>query len=119
MSSHDKYDDNDDDIDYDDSDDNDDDEDEDVDDDGYTAAAAAADDDDDDVEFLLLHCYVQTLKTKIPNHESNLEYCSLRFHLIGHTMYEMNLSIDQKLELVTMYNITSSATGKFYWRGFI
>ena len=117
MSSHDKYDDNDDDIDYDDSDDNDDDEDEDVDDDGYTAAAAAAD--DDDVEFLLLHCYVQTLKTKIPNHESNLEYCSLRFHLIGHTMYEMNLSIDQKLELVTMYNITSSATGKFYWRGFI
>lgn len=112
MSSHDKYDDNDDDIDYDDSDDNDDDEDEDVDDDGYTAAAAAAD--DDDVEFLLLHCYVQTLKTKIPNHESNLEYCSLRFHLIGHTMYEMNLSIDQKLELVTMYNITSSATGKFY-----
>ena len=89
MSSHDKYD-NDDDIDYDDSDDNDDDEDDDVDDDAY-AAAAAADDDDDD-EIVLLYCYVQTSKTKIPNHENNLEYFSLRFHLIGHTMYDMKFS---------------------------
>ena len=90
MSSHDKYD-NDDDIDYDDSDDNDDDEDDDVDDDAY-AAAAAADDDDDDDEIVLLYCYVQTSKTKIPNHENNLEYFSLRFHLIGHTMYDMKFS---------------------------
>ena len=89
MSSHDKYD-NDDDIDYDDSDDNDDDEDDDVDDDAY--AAAAADDDDDDDEIVLLYCYVQTSKTKIPNHENNLEYFSLRFHLIGHTMYDMKFS---------------------------
>lgn len=89
MSSHDKYD-NDDDIDYDDSDDNDDDEDDDVDDDAYAAAAAAAADDDD--EIVLLYCYVQTSKTKIPNHENNLEYFSLRFHLIGHTMYDMKFS---------------------------
>ena len=47
------------------------------------AAAAAADDDDDEIVFL--YCYVQTSKTKIPNHENNLEYFSLRFHLIGHT----------------------------------
>lgn len=88
MSSHDKYDN--DDIDYDDSDDNDDDEDDDVDDDAYAAAAAAAADDDD--EIVLLYCYVQTSKTKIPNHENNLEYFSLRFHLIGHTMYDMKFS---------------------------
>ena len=56
----------------------------------YAASVAAADDDDD--EIVLLYCYVQTSKTKIPNHENNLEYFSLRFHLIGHTMYEMNFS---------------------------
>lgn len=95
LSSHDKYD-NDCDVD-DDSDDDDDDEDNDVDD-----------------EILLLHCFVQTSKTRIPYHGNNLEYCSLRFHLIGRTMYEMNLFIDQKLELVTRYNITSSATGKYF-----
>ena len=53
-------------------------------------AYAAADDDDD--EIVLLYCYVQTSKTKIPNHENNLEYFSLRFHSIGRTMYEMNFS---------------------------
>ena len=107
MSSHDKYDDYDDYYDVDDDgDDNDDDDDDDVDDDA-SAASAAAD------EIVRLHCYVQTSKTKIPNHENNLEYCSLRVHLIGHTIYEMNLFIDQKLELVIMYNITSSATGKY------
>ena len=112
MSSHDKYDDYDDyddgdvDDDGDDNDDDDDDEDDDVDDDAYAASAAAD-------EIAHLHCYVQTSKTKIPNHENNPEYCSLRVHSIGHTMYEMNLFIDQKLELVTMYNITSSATGKY------
>ena len=58
MSSHDKYDDEN--IDEEDDDD---------------------DDDDDDDEVLLLRCYVQISKTKI--HENNLEYCSLRFHLIG------------------------------------
>ena len=102
LSSHDKYDD-DDDIDY----DNDCDVDDDSDDD---------DDEDDDVddEILLLHCYVQTSKTRIPYHGNNLDYCSLRFHLIGRTMYEMNLFIDQKLELDTRYNITSSSTGKYF-----
>ena len=55
----------------------------------YAASVAAADNDD---EIVLLYCYVQTSKTKIPNHENNLEYFSLRFHSIGHTMYEMNFS---------------------------
>ena len=58
----------------------------------YAASVAAAADDDDDDEIVLLYCYVQTSKTKIPNHENNLEYFSLRFHLIGHIMYEMNFS---------------------------
>ena len=56
----------------------------------YAASVAAAADDDD--EIVLLYCYVQTSKTKIPNHANNLEYFSLRFHSIGHTMYEMNFS---------------------------
>ena len=56
----------------------------------YAASVAAAAADDD--EIVLLYCYVQTSKTKIPNHENNLEYFSLRFHSIGRTMYEMNFS---------------------------
>lgn len=92
MSSHDKYDDNDDDIYCDDDDDyydvdvdgddNDDDEYDEYDDNAYAASVVAAADNDN--EMVLLYCYVQTSKTKIPNHENNLEYCSLKFHLIGH-----------------------------------